>query len=617
MLRKVSILFALLAAACPFGVASSPGQWVEVTSDHFTVVTDSNEKQARHILDQFERMRWMFQTLFPKINVDPAAPIVVLAARNQKTFDTLEPAAYLGKGQLKLAGYFMKAPDKNYILLRLDAEDERNPYSTVYHEYTHLQFSSTDEYMPLWLNEGFAEFFQNTTIRNKDVQIGEANVDDILYLRQNRLIPLPVLFKVDFNSPYYHNEQKGSVFYAESWALTHYLEITDRQKNRHSIPDYLQLVSQHEDAVVAAEKAFGDLKQLQAALEDYIRESRYMQFGLNSAAAPIDESKYKTTALKQTDSDAIRADVLAYVQRFKDSRDLLDQVLKADPNNAQAHETMGFLAFREGKTDEALKWYSEAVKLDSQSYLAHYYYASLSMQAGGTDEDKEIEASLRASIRLNPRFAPSYERLATFFGMRHQNLDEARALALQAIKLDPANLNTRMNAAHVYTTANHFEDAATILRSALKLAKTPGEEAMVQDRIDQLARYKAAREQAQARATTVDTQQGQQTIITVQETGPKHPTESTDGPKHEALGVIRGVKCSYPAVMEFSIEGAKKKVSLYSNNYSKLDFTALNFTPKSTLDPCNDIEGMKARVQYAESSDKTVDGQAISIELRK
>jgi tetratricopeptide (TPR) repeat protein len=277
---------------------------------------------------------------------------------------------------------------------------------------------------------------------------------------------------------------------------------------------------------------------------------------------------------------------------------------------------MGFLAIREGKTDEALKWYSEAVKLDSQSYLAHYYFAVLSMQAGGTDEDKEIEASLRASMRLNPRFAPSYERLATFFGMRHENLDEARSLALQAIKLDPANLNTRMNAANVYTTANHFEDAATILRSASKLAKTPGEEAMVQDRIDQLTRYKAAREQAQARATTVDALMGQ-TIITTKETGPKHPTESTDGPKHEALGVIRGVKCSYPSVMEFSVEGAKKNVSLYSNNYSKLDFTALNFTPQGTLNPCSDIEGMKARVQYAESSDKTVDGQAIAIELRK
>ena len=52
-------------------------------------------------------------------------------------------------------------------------------------------------WMPLWLNEGLAEFMQNTEIRDKDVLLGEPSADDILYLRQNRLIPLDVLFKVD------------------------------------------------------------------------------------------------------------------------------------------------------------------------------------------------------------------------------------------------------------------------------------------------------------------------------------------------------------------------------------------------------------------------------------
>jgi hypothetical protein len=49
----------------------------------------------------------------------------------------------------------------------------------------------------------------------------------------------------------------------------------------------------------------------------------------------------------------------------------------------------------------------------------------------------------------------------------------------------------------------------------------------------------------------------------------------------------------------------------------KIDLTALNFTPTGNMNPCKDFEGMKARVQYAESSDKTVDGQVVSVELRK
>ena len=38
---------------------ASPEQWVEVSSQHFTVITDSNDKQGRHVLDQLERMRRM------------------------------------------------------------------------------------------------------------------------------------------------------------------------------------------------------------------------------------------------------------------------------------------------------------------------------------------------------------------------------------------------------------------------------------------------------------------------------------------------------------------------------------------------------------------------------
>ena len=70
----------------------------------------------------------------------------------------------------------------------------------------------------------------------------------------------------------------------------------------------------------------------------------------------------------------MRADFLAYDERTKDARALLDGVLKEDPNNVIAYEAMGYLAFREGKLDEAGKWYEKAVKLDSHSFLAQYYF---------------------------------------------------------------------------------------------------------------------------------------------------------------------------------------------------------------------------------------------------
>ena len=67
---------------------------------------------------------------------------------------------------------------------------------------------NASEWIPLWLNEGLAEFYQNTDILDKEVRLGQPNSDDILYLRQSRLLPLTTLLKVDATSPYYHEEQE-------------------------------------------------------------------------------------------------------------------------------------------------------------------------------------------------------------------------------------------------------------------------------------------------------------------------------------------------------------------------------------------------------------------------
>lgn len=619
MLRPFASFLVFLAVSCSAASAATE-QWIEVSSPHFTVISNTNDKQARHILDQFERMRWLFQTLFPHKSADPALPIVILASKDQKSFRLLEPAAYLAKGQLAIGGLFLKTQDTNYILLRLDSEEE-HPFALVYHEYTHLQFSDDAAWLPLWLNEGLAEFMQNTEIRDKDVLLGEPSADNILYLRQNRLMRLDTLFRVDVKSPYYHEEQKGSVFYAESWALTHYLEVMDWKNHTKKISDYMLLVSQHEDPAEAAEKAFGNLKQLQSELERYIQADSYSYFKLSSAAAPIDQSSYVSKPLTQPQADAFRADFLVDIGRTQDARDLLASVLKADPDNAQAHVTMGNLASRQGDFRSAIKWYREAMTLDSQNYLAYFNFAVMSTNSMDQTNGADIVAALRASIRLNPRFAPAYDRLAGFFAMRRENLDEAHMLNLQAVQMDPGNLYFRMNAASVLAAMNRYADAETVLRNSVKLAANPSEAAMVESRLNQMEEMAAFRSRPStttpASVSGVVDMQTAEKPVDMDDAGPKHPTESPDGPKHTAIGVIRNVQCSYPAVMELNVDSGKKSLSLYSNNYFKIDFSVLGFKPKGDMNPCNGIEGMKAQVQYVESSDKSVDGQVVAIELRK
>ncbi len=622
MSRKVvlPVLLSLLLSAHAWARDNAPA-WIEVRSPHFSVVTDAGDKQGRHIADQFERMRWVFQTLFPRANVDPASPIIVIAVKNQRGLQALEPEAYRAKGQVNLAGLFQRTNDKNFILVRLDAQEE-HPFAAVYHEYTHLALGIDG--MPLWLNEGLAEFFQNTDIRDKDVLLGQVSPDNVAYLLQHRLIPLPVLFQVDANSPYYHEEEKGSVFYAESWALTHYLEFTDYNQHTNRIGAYLHLVQQQVDPITAAEQTFGDLKKLQATLQDYIARPRDMRyFHMNSAGAPIDPNTLAVTPLTTPQADAIRADFLAYSGRSDDARTLLDAVLKADPNNAQAHETMGYVEFRTGHRMEAKKWYAQAIALDPKSCLAQYYFGWLSLVDGATGPD--VEASLRKAIDLNPRFAPAYDSLASLYGRRHEKLDEAHMLNLQAVQLQPGNVNYRLDTANILMEMEHYDESLQVLRAAAAIARTPLEIDVVQRVIRQVQQQEAEMEAEKRR-------QEAQTAVVAQATGPgqaadseanmaralpQHPTETPHGQMHVVRGVIRGVTCSYPSVIQLRVENQTKKVSLYNNNYYKVDYSAANFTPKGDVHPCEDLEGAKAEVEYFRTADKTMDGQIVGIMMIK
>jgi TonB family protein len=473
------ILFAALVAS-----ARDKENWLEVRSPHFIVLSDSSEKQARHVADQFERMRFVFHTLFPHANVDPGTPIVVLAVKDKKDFQTLEPEAYLAKGQIELAGLFIRAPDKNYVLIRLDAQGE-HPYATVYHEYTHLVSSRAEEWLPLWFNEGLAEFYQNTEIENKDVLLGEPSAANIFLLRHKRLLPLAILLTVDHGSPYYHEESKGSIFYAESWALIHYLWIKDSKENTNHLIDYVELVNKKVDAVTAATRAFGDLKQLQAALDKYVTQEVFYDFK-GPISAEVDDSAFKVRALSLSQADAVRADFLAYDQRLKDARILLERVLREDPNNVLAHETMGYMEFRQGHPDEAQKWYEQAVKLDSQSFLANYYFAAIAMNRGQLNPESKsrVENSLRAAIKLNPSFAPAYDELAMFLGIERRNLEEAHMLNLNAVQLDLGNLRYRLNTANTLLEMERSTDAIAVLKNAMNLAKTPEEVASVQNLLE-------------------------------------------------------------------------------------------------------------------------------------
>jgi hypothetical protein len=68
--------------------------------------------------------------------------------------------------------------------------------------------------------------------------------------------------------------------------------------------------------------------------------------------------------------------------------------------------------------------------------------------------------------------------------------------------------------------------------------------------------------------------------------------------------------------MDFDVEGAGKKIAIHAHNYYTVLFSALNYKPAADLQPCIDLEGMSAKVEYVESASTKTNG-LIAVELRK
>jgi hypothetical protein len=233
-------------------------------------------------------------------------------------------------------------------------------------------------------------------------------------------------------------------------------------------------------------------------------------------------------------------------------------------------------------------------------------------------DDAQVESSLRTAIRLNPSFAPAYDRLATFLGMRRRDLDEARLMGVMAVSLEPANIGYRITVANVLLAMDQAKNAVNVLGYAAKLAKTQ-EEIQVVDNLRMNAQeYAAAQEQAAEQprhpAGEAKTHDSSANIDIPHLSRRREFVPS--GPHRFVVGILKAVQCDAPQ-LDLTVSSGAKTLTLHADNYYKIRFTVLNFQPHGDLKPCTDLENRPAKVEYVESADKTDLPHLIALELQK
>src|SRR5579859_6579404 len=483
MTRRLWLAMNFLAAFTLCGIPLAPAAraadtWTEVQSPHLTVAGNVNEKELRKVCDQFELFRAVFHNAFPGLRVDMGKPIIILAAKNEGTMKEYLPEEYAVKGHVHSVGRYQIGMDKHYVILRMDQEED-SAYHTLYHEYTHALMHLNFGRIPLWLDEGLAEYLGNARLGNKEARIGLIDPSHLYILQQNKLLPIETLFSVDHNSPHYNEANRASVFYAESWALVHYLMLDQNARQQKLMNKFVDAYAKSGDQIEAARETFGDLKKFGQLIETYARQGNFYNGVLKPPTDAMDKN-YSARALSAGEVLALKGDFFVHGNRTQEAKAILDEALKQEPKLALAHEALGMCDYHLQDFGAADREMQRAMELGSNNFLPYYMHGFLELRGGYADEERARGAaeSLTKALKMNPDFAPAYDALASALGRPGQDQTKAINAAIQATKLEPANLAYSIHLTYLLLNANREAEAKTMVNRIQSAASTPQEKMM-------------------------------------------------------------------------------------------------------------------------------------------
>jgi tetratricopeptide (TPR) repeat protein len=494
--------------------AAAKDTWTSVRSQNFFLVGNASEKEIRQVATRLEQFRHVFTKLFTKVNFNTPVPTTVVVFKSDSSYKPFKPVAE-GK-TVEVAGYFQSGDDVNYITLTPERRGAENPFSTIYHEYTHLLVNNSlgPGAAPPWFNEGLAEYYSTFAIEDdRKVHLGRLIDYHIFRLREQKMMPLAQLFAVTHYSLERNKHDVRSLFYAESWALMHYLILGNEGKRLPQLGEFLGLTKKGVPTDEAFRRAFQiDTAGMEKELQKYVQANTFMSRVTTFPQKLEFDSQMTAAPLTDAQAEAYLGDLLLHINRPDDAAVRLQRALDLDPTNAMARASLGMTRLRQKRDAEAVVQLREAAAAGATNYLAHYYLAYALSRAGmgengympgsyPADAAREMRAALRKAVSLRPDFPESYHLLAWISLVNGDNLAEGAQLIRQAIALAPGNQHYALVLAQLYLRQEKFDEARKTAELLAREGSDPGLRATAQSVLasiknyeEQFKQYKAAQE---------------------------------------------------------------------------------------------------------------------------
>ena len=579
MLRHA--LFIALLLHPVFSIASEK-PWTEVRSQHFRILTNGSKSDTLKVAREFEQMRWIFATRFPNARLDSGAPLTVFAVRDEATAKELDPVIWKLLGE-RVGGAFHHGWEREYALVRLDTFGGNGAKEIVYHEYTHSILRLNSHWLPLWLNEGWAEFYAYTRFEEHRIYLGAPTE------RHNALrfkTPMPVQPLISMRRV----PEDEQAFYAQSWALVHYLTYGAGMENGAKLGRFFQLLQEGRPQEKAFQEVFGDFKTVDKGFEAYFQQPTYVTTILKDPPQ-IDEKNITQRTLSVAETETELAGFHMWIRDRGPARPLVEDALKNDPKLGLAHENMGFLDFSDGKDAEALNEFSQAYALDNRLYLSLFAKTMMSpLSASNSVADMNtLGATLGKVLQINPQFAPAFVQLARL-ALREGDLQSALLVSRKAEELEPSLAGYHLLSGQILLRMGKAADAAESARFVADRWIGPDHNEAVElwNRVPAAARPEGE---------------------SIFEVAPKDTAA--------AEGTVRSIVCSENEQdWSFVLEEKGKSLTFHRKTSFPTGFSDTIWYGGDHFNHCHHIEGLRAIVHYHAPSDATYAGDIAELELR-
>jgi tetratricopeptide (TPR) repeat protein len=469
-LRLIALLLAAASVSAAVPLPSEKDQWIALSAGELRIYSNASERATKEIGTNLLRMRAAIGKV-TRLNVHSPLPTYVVVFRNERSFAPYRDAL-VRQRNATVSGLFLSSSVGNFIVM--DAAAEGGVDRVVYHELAHYFVRNTTAGLPLWFDEGMAEYYSSFAVDGEKISIGRPIPEHVYWLREYSLLPLARHFAVTQSSPEYSEGTRQGSFYAQSWALVHYL-LTGGEETRRQLGQFLANIGAGQSNEEAFRGAFGnDFGALEQDLRSYLRKPS-MTF-----------TTYKVTDLSVPEVAAPRAvsrDELLYVLGLlyafnrgsqSDAELLLQEAIRVNARNAEAHAILGYLKSYGGNEAAATALYEKAVDLGTREAAVYLIYATTVIQRGQSRENLLRARQLfERAVELEPNNARAWSGIGfTYVGETDDPAPGIAALE-KSLALAASDDETALNLIQLYADTGRRDDARRLYDTRLARSSNP------------------------------------------------------------------------------------------------------------------------------------------------